>query len=189
MRFRKLSKSKDFLHRRRSTIVYVILATLFSGVLQNEQNFSLVIIGYTAAFWFYAYVELRRKYNRPRSESTRAILKVSTEPNIDWAVTTIGGELVVSGWGSRVVELPSNKTFVNRKLKVKYAEYLYCAEVTSGNGDAFVSLTVDDEDEFSQTVVCGSSGNQELLFTSLNTGYGTRHWLIPGFMQGIPSIR
>ena len=186
MKFRKIYKFNDFLFRRRSTIIYVVLATLFSGVLQNEQNFSLVIVWYTAAFWIYAYVELRRKYNRPRSGNTRAILKVSTEPNIDWAITTIDGELVVSGWGSRRVELPSNKTYVNRKLKVKYAEYVYCAEVTSGNGDAFVSLTVDSEDEFSQTVACSRSGNQELIFTSLNTGYGTRHWLIPGFLQGAP---
>jgi hypothetical protein len=187
MKFRRVSKFNDFLYRRRSIIIYVVLATLFSGVLQNEQKFSFAIIGYTAAFWVYTYVELRRKYNRPRSGNTHAILKVSTESNIDWAITTLDGELVVSGWGSRSVELPSNKTFVNRKLKVKYEEYVYCAEVTSGNGDAFVSLTVDDEDEFSQTVACGRSGNQELLFTSLNTGYGTRHWLIPGFLQGIPS--
>lgn len=187
MRFRKISRIRDFLVRRRSVIIYVVLATLFSGVLKNEQDFNLVIIGYTAAFWVYTYVELRRKYNRPRSGDTPAILKVSTEPNIDWAITSIDGELVVSGWGSRSIELPSNKTFVNRKIKVKYAEYVYCAQVTSGNGDAFVSLTVDNEEEFPQTVACGRSGNQELLFTSLNTGYGTRHWLMPGFLQGIPS--
>jgi hypothetical protein len=72
-------------------------------------------------------------------------------------------------------------------MKVKFSEYVYVVEVTSGNGDAFVSLTVDNEDEFPQTVACGRSGNQELLFTRLNTRYGTRHWLIPGFRQGIPS--
>ena len=187
MRLRKVTKFKDLLFRRRSVIVYIFLATVFSGVLQKGDNFSLSIVGYTVAFWAYTYIELRRKYNRPRSSNTQAILKVSTESNIDWAITTIDGELVVSAWGSRSIELPSNKTFVNRELKVKYAEYVYCAEVTSGNGDAFVSLTVDGEDEFSQTVACGRSGNQELLFTSLNTGYGTRHWLIPGFLQGIPS--
>jgi hypothetical protein len=187
MRLRKVTRFKDLLFRRRSLIVYIFLATVFSAVLQKGDSFSLSIAGYTAAFWVYTYVELRRKYNRPRSGNTNAILKVSTESSIDWAITTIDGGLVVSGWGSRRVELPSNKTYINRKLKVKYAEYVYCAEVTSGNGDAFMSLTVDDEDEFSQTVACGRSGNRELLFTSLNTGYGTRHWLIPGFLQGIPS--
>ena len=187
MKLSKIRRLKDLLYKRRSIIVYVVLSLVFSGVLQKGKSFSFAILGYTAAFWAYTYVELRRKYNRPRSSNTRAILKVSTESNIDWAITTIDGGLVVSGWGSRRVELPSNKTFVNRKLKVKYAEYVYCAEVTSGNGDAFVSLTVDGEDEFSQTVACGRSGNQELLFTSLNTGYGTRHWLLPGFLQGIPS--
>lgn len=50
MRFRKISRIKDFLVRRRSVIIYVVLATLFSGVLKNEQDFNLVIIGYTAAF-------------------------------------------------------------------------------------------------------------------------------------------
>ena len=97
------------------------------------------------------------------------------------------GELVVSGWGSRTVEIPSNKTFIDRARKVKYSEYLYVAEVLSGNGDAFVSLTVEDEDEFEQTVACSRSGESEVLYTSLNTGYGTKHWLIPGFLQGIPS--
>jgi hypothetical protein len=186
MGFRKVSNFKDSLFRRRSVIIYIFLATLFSGVLQKRDNLSIAIVGYAVTFWAYTYVELRRKYNKPRSGNTRAILKVSTESNVDWAITTIDGELVVSGWGSRIVGLPSNKTFVDRKLKVKYAEYVYCAEVTSGNGDAFVSLTVDDDDEFSQTVACGRSGNQELLFTSLNTGYGTRHWMIPGYFQGIP---
>ena len=183
----KIRRLRELLYKRRSIIVYVILSIFFSGILQKGASFSFAILGYTAAFWTYTYVELRRKYNRPRSSNTQAILKVSTESNVDWAITTIDGELVVSGWGSRRVELPSNKTFVNRQLKVKYAEYVYCAEVTSGNGDAFVSLTVDGEDEFLHTVACGRSGNQELLFTSLNTGYGTRHWLIPGFLQGIPN--
>ena len=187
MKLSKVRRIKDLLYKRRSSVVYLVLSIVFSGVLQKRASFSFAILGYTAAFWVYTYVELRRKYNRPRSSNIRAILKVSTESNIDWAITTINGELVVSGWGSKRLELPSNKTFINRKLKVKYAEYVYCAEVTSGNGDAFVSLTVDGEDEFSQTVACGRSGNQELLFTSLNTGYGTRHWLIPGFLQGIPT--
>ena len=187
MKLSKVRRLMDLLYKRRSIVVYVILSIAFSAVLQKGTSFSFAILGYTAAFWVYTYVELRRKYNRPRSSDTRAILKVSTESNIDWVITTIDGGLVVSGWGSRIVELPSNKTFVHRKLKVKYAEYVYCAEVTSGNGDAFVSLTVENEDEFPQTVACGRSGNQELLFTSLNTGYGTRHWLIPGFLQGIPS--
>lgn len=187
MKLSKIRWVRDLLYKRRSIVIYILLSIIFSGVLQKGTSFSFAILGYTTAFWVYTYVELRRKYNMPRSSNTRAILKVSTESNVDWAITTFDGELVVSGWGSRRVELPSNKTFVNRNLKMKYAEYVYCAEVTSGNGDAFVSLTVDGEDEFSQTVACGRSGNQELLFTSLNTGYGTRHWLIPGFLQGIPT--
>jgi hypothetical protein len=63
---------------------------------------------------------------------------------------------------------------------------MYCAAVTSGNRDTFVSLAVYSEDEFLQTVACGRSGNKEFLFTRLNAGYGTLHCLIPGFLEGIP---
>ena len=42
------------------------------------------------------------------------------------------------------------------------------------------------DDEFLQTVACGRSGDPEVLYIHLNTGYGTKHWLVPGFMQGIP---
>ena len=94
---------------------------------------------------------------------------------------------MVSGWGSRTVTLPSTGVRIERNMKVKFSEYVYVAEVTSGNGDAFVSLTVDDDDEFMQTVACGRSGKSEVLFTHLNTGYGTRHWIFPGFFQGIPA--
>jgi hypothetical protein len=61
------------------------------------------------------------------------------------------------------------------------------AEVLSGNGDAFMSLTVEEDDEFSHTVACGRSGEPEVLYTMLNTGYGTKHWLLPGFLQGMPA--
>jgi hypothetical protein len=138
-------------------------------------------------FWVYSYTEIRRKYQRPRDSETRATLKVSTEPNVDWAVTTLQGDLVVSGWGSRTLTLPSTGAYVERSMKVKFSEYEYAVEVTSGNGDALVSLTIDDDEEFLQTVVCGRSGDSEVLYTQLNTGYGTRHWLFPGFLQGVPS--
>ena len=111
---------------------------------------------------------------------------ISTEQFVDWAVTNMQGELVVSGWGNRTIELPSTGIRIERDTKVKYSEYTYVVEVTSGNGDAFVSLTVDGDDEFLQTVACGRSGDPEVLYTHLNTGYGTKHWLVPGFMQGIP---
>ena len=45
MRFCKISRIRDSLVRKRSVIIYVVLATLFSGVLKNEQGFDLVIIG------------------------------------------------------------------------------------------------------------------------------------------------
>jgi hypothetical protein len=189
MKKRKLSKIARAIYEKRTAVVYFALALVFSGLLRSRDQFTTLLVAYTATFWVYSYTELRRKYYRPRDPGTKATLKVSTEPFVDWAVTTIQGELVVSGWGNRTVELPSTEFHVERDRKVRYSEYVYVVEVTSGNGDAFVSLTVDDDDEFLQTVACGRSGDPEVIYTWLNTGYGTRHWLIPGFLQGIPSSR
>jgi hypothetical protein len=183
---RKLSKFAGAVFKNRTSIVYILLAFIFSGVLRSGDQFTTLLAVYTAMFWVYTYSELRRKYHRPRNPETKAILKVSTEPFVDWAVTNMQGELMVSGWGNRTIELPSTGIRIERDTKVKYSEYTYVVEVISGNGDAFVSLTVDGDDEFLQTVACGRSGYPEVLYTHLNTGYGTKHWLIPGFMQGIP---
>ena len=187
MKKRKLSKIARSIYEKRTAVVYFALALVFSGLLRSDDQFTTLLVVYTATFWVYSYTELRRKYHRPRSPETKATLKVSTEPFVDWAVTNLQGNLVVSGWGNRTVELPNTGIRVERDTKVKYSEFTYVVEVTSGNGDAFVSLIVDDDDEFLQTVACGRSGDPEVLYTHLNTGYGTRHWLIPGFLQGIPN--
>ena len=187
MKFRKLSKFAGALFKKRTSILYVLLAFVFSGVLRSGDQFTTLLAVYTAMFWVYSYTELRRKYHRPRNPETKATLKVSTEPFVDWAVSNMQGDLVVSGWGNRTLELPSTGIRIERDTKVKYSEFTYIVEVTSGNGDTFISLTVDGDDEFLQTVACGRSGDPEVLYTHLNTGYGTKHWLIPGFLQGIPS--
>ena len=187
MKSRKLSKIARAIYEKRTAVVYIVLAFIFSGLLRSGDQFTTLLVAYTATFWVYSYTELRRKYHQPRNPDTKAILKVSTEPFVDWAVTTMEGELVVSGWGNRTITMPSTGVHIERDRKVKYSEYVYIVEVTSGNGDAFVSLTVDCDDEFLQTVACGRSGDSEVLYTHLNTGYGTKHWLIPGFLQGIPA--
>ena len=186
MKNRKLSKIGRDIYEKRTAVIYLILALVFSELLRSGDQFTTLLLMYTATFWVYTYIELRRKYHRPRDPETKATLRVSTEPFVDWAVTTMQGELVVSGWGNRTVSLPNTGDHVEREMKVKFSEFVYVVEVTSGNGDAFVSLTVDGDDEFLQTVACGRSGDPEVLYTHLNTGYGTKHWLIPGFMQGIP---
>jgi hypothetical protein len=187
MKKRKLTKILRAIYEKRTAVVHIVLAFVFSGLLRSGDQFTTLLVVYTATFWVYSYTELRRKYHRPRNPETKATLKVSTEPFVNWAVTTMEGELVVSGWGNRTITLPSTGVLIERDRKVKYSEYVYIVEVTSGNGDAFVSLTVDDDDEFLQTVACGRSGDSEVLYTHLNTGYGTKHWLIPGFLQGIPA--
>ena len=187
MNSQKMSKVASSIYRKRTAIIYVLLALVFSRMLHSGDQFISSVSFFTAMFWVYSYTELRRKYHRPRDPETKATLKVFTEPNVDWAVTTMQGELVVSGWGSRTLTLPSTGAHVERSMKVKFSEYVYVVEVTSGNGDAFVSLTVDEDDEFLQTVACGRSGKSEVLYTRLNTGYGTRHWIVPGFLHGVPS--
>ena len=187
MKKRKLPKIARAIYEKRTAVVYFVLAFVLSGLLRSGDQFTTLLVAYTATFWVYSYTELRRKYHRPRSPETKATLKVSTEPFVNWAVSTMEGQLVVSGWENRPITLPSNGVHIERDRKVKYSEYVYIVEVTSWNGDAFVSLTVDDDDEFLQTVACGRSGDSEVLYTHLNTGYGTKHWLIPGFLQGIPA--
>ncbi len=187
MKSQNLFHKANVIYEKRTIVAYVLLAFTLSGVLRSGDQFTTHLVAYTATFLVYTYTELRRKHHRPQNPGTKAILKVSTEPFVDWAVTNMQGELVVSGWDNRAIELPSTGIRIERDTKVKYSEYTYIVEVTSGNGDAFVSLTVDGDDEFLQTVACGRSGDPEVLYTHLNTGYGTKHWLIPGFMQGIPA--
>ena len=52
--------------------------------------------------------------------------------------------------------------------------------------EVLASLTVETDDEISEIV--GVSGGNEpvLLDTSLPISYGTRHWLFPPFLQGLP---
>jgi hypothetical protein len=187
VKFNKMKKTIRNAYKRRTAIIYGVMALALSKILHAGDHFMFSIFLFTAMFWVYSYTELRKRYHRPHDPETRATLKVSTESFVDWAITNMQGDLVVSGWGNRTIELPSTGIRIERDTKVKYSEYTYVVEVTSGNGDAFVSLTVDGDDEFLQTVACGRSGDPEVLYTHLNTGYGTKHWIVPGFLQGIPS--
>ena len=128
MKSRKLSKIARAIYEKRTAVVYFALAFVFSGLLRSGDQFTTLLVAYTATFWVYTYAELRRKYHRPRNPETKATLKVSTESFVDWAVTNMEGELVVSGWGNRIVELPSTEIRIERDTKVKYSEYTYVVE-------------------------------------------------------------
>ena len=177
---------KQLFRKQRMLFNHIAIAIALLAVLANRNATATTTFWFSTLFWAYIYIDVRKKLHRPRNPATRATLKVTTEPNVDWALTTPNGELVVSGWGSQTLKLPSNQSFVNPDSKIRYAEYVFIAEVLSSNGDAFMSLTVDEDDEFSHTVACGHSGEPEVLYTMLNTGYGTKHWLVPGFLQGVP---
>ena len=172
--------------RHRTHVVFISFVFVFSTVLNHRDSSPYAFFGYTALFWIYTYIEMSKQIRRPHDPETRAKLRVSTDDSVDWAVTTMQGDLVVSGRGNRTIELPCTGTRIDRGTKVKFSEFVYCAEVVSGNGDAFVSLTVGNDDEFLQTVACGQSGDPEVLYTCLNTGFGTKHWLLPVSFQGIP---
>ena len=157
-----------------------------TAVLGREKWFQPIYVCTLLMFWFHLYVKIR-KYSRPHPSDTRATLKVSTSPDVDWAVVTMEGKLFHSGWGSQTIQVPSTSTYVDREYKCKYSEYVYEVSVSSSNGDAFAALMVDDDEELMQTTVCSSAGESQIVCTSLITAYGTKHWLIPGFLQGIPS--
>ena len=78
MKSRKLSKIAQAIYEKRTAVIYVLLAFIFSGVLQSGDQFTELLVVYTALFWVYSYTELRRKYHRPRNPETKATLKVST---------------------------------------------------------------------------------------------------------------
>ena len=182
----RLFTFNELFQKKRMLTNHVVVAICLLIVLSSQKATVTTTFWCTMVFWTYILIDFRRVHYRPHNPDTRATLKVTTEPNVDWALTTPNGELVVSGWGSQTLKLPSNQSFVNPDSKMRYAEYVFIAEVLSGNGDAFMSLTVEEDDEFSHTVACGRSGEPEVLYTMLNTGYGTKHWLIPGFLQGMP---
>lgn len=181
--FTQLTPKRIFDLKKPSPVL-AIVALLFCGLLKEESWYRVAFCSVSICFWMYAYIYLQ-KSNRPHDSSTRAFLKIFTEPNVDWAVMTTRGDLVVSGFGPRAISLPN--TGSHKVGKFIFTEYVYLVGVVSGNGDLFASLMVDGDDEFKRTVACGRSGEQELLFTSLITGYGNRHWLIPGIFQGLPT--
>ena len=121
MKKRKLIKIARAIYEKRTAVVYIVLAFIFSGLLGSDDQFTTLLVVYTASFWIYTYTELRRKFHRPRSPETKATLKVSTEPFVAWAVTNIQGDLVVSGWGNRTIELLSTGIRIERDTKVKYS--------------------------------------------------------------------
>lgn len=156
-----------------------------TAVMGGKNWYQTICMSTLLMLWIHLYVRIRR-YNRPHSPDTRATLKVSTSPNVDWEAVAFRGNVLHSGRGSQTIQVSSTSTYIDRARKYKYSEFVYEVSVSSGNGDAFAALMVDDDDEVLQTVVCSRAGEPQLIYTDLITAYGTKHWLIPGFLQGIP---
>ena len=162
----------------------VLLVCLYIS-LRNYQYFWL-IGGFVYLTFFlvsYASVQYTRK---PFPSNYEACLKVHASMNTEWIVRGIYGETVYEGKGSETKLLPKIATYQSKNRKKIVAEFVYLFEVNSPNANVLASLTVETDDEISETV--GLSGGDEpaLLYTSLPIRYGTRHWLFPPALQGYP---
>ena len=75
MKSRKLTKTARAIYEKRTAVIYVLLALIFSGVLRSGDQFATLLFVYTAMFWIYSYSELRRKYHRPRNPGNQSDIK------------------------------------------------------------------------------------------------------------------
>jgi hypothetical protein len=162
----------------------VLLICLFV-YLRNYEHFWLIagIIYLTFFFVSYASVQYTRK---PFPSNYEARLRVHASENIEWIVRGVYGETVYEGTGSKTKSLPKVATYQSRNRKKIVAEFVYFLEVDAPNVSVLASLTVETDDEISETVGIKGGDEPTMLYASIPISYGTRHWLIPPFLQGYP---
>ena len=175
-------KSEKLLEFGASTTV--LLVCLYIS-LRNNQYFWLVAGFVYLTFFFVSYASVQHT-RKPFPSNYEACLKVHAPKNTEWIVRGVYGETVYEGKGSETKLLPKIATYQSKNRKNIVAEFVYLLEVYSPNASVLASLTVETDDEISETV--GISGGDEpaLLYTSLPIRYGTRHWLFPPALQGYP---
>lgn len=178
-------KSEKLLEFGASTTV--LLVCLYIS-LRNYQYFWL-IAGFVYLTFFlvsYASVQYTRK---PFPSNYEACLKVHASMNTEWIVRGIYGETVYEGKGSEAKLLPKVATYQSRNRKKIVAEFVYLLEVNSPNASVLASLTVETDDEISETVGINGGDEPTMLYASIPISYGTRHWLVPPFLQGYPKAK
>ena len=94
----RLFTFKELFQKKRMLTNHVVVAICLLIVLSSQKATVTTTFWCTMVFWTYILIDFRRVHYRPHNPDTRATLKVTTEPNVDWALTTPNGELVVSGW-------------------------------------------------------------------------------------------
>ena len=179
---RFLIRSEKLLDFGASTTVLLICLFIY---LRNYDYFWLVagIIYLTFFFVSYASVQYTRK---PFPSNYEACLRVHASDNTEWIVRGVFGETVYEGLGSKAKLLPKVATYQSRNRKKIVAEFVYFLEVDAPNASVLASLTVETDDEISETVGIKGGDEPTMLYASIPIGYGTRHWLIPPFLQGYP---
>ena len=70
---------------------HVVVAVCLLIVLSSQKATVTTTFWCTMVFWTYILIDFRMKHFRPHNPDTRATLKVTTEPNVDWALTTPNG--------------------------------------------------------------------------------------------------
>jgi hypothetical protein len=153
--------------------------------LRNNKHFFLIAGFIYLMFLLISYTSLQ--YTRkPFPSDYEARLKVHASANTEWTVRGLYGETVCEGMGSEEKLLPKIATYRSENRKNIVAEFVYLLEVNSPMASVLASLTVETDDVVSETVGINGGDEPTLLYTSLPISYGTRHWLIPPFLQGYP---
>ncbi len=179
---RFIIKPEKFLEFGAATTV--LLLCLYVSFKNNEYFWQIVGFVYLV-FLAVSYVSLQ--YTRkPFPINHEASLRVHAAENIEWTIRGVDDETVYGGRGSEEYALPKTSTYRSENRKEIVAEFVYLLEVNTPNANVLASLTVETDDEISETVGINGGDEPTLLYTSIPIGYGTRHWIVPPFLQGYP---
>jgi hypothetical protein len=179
---RFLIRPEKLLEFGASTTVLLICLYVY---LRNYEHFWLIGGFIYFVFLTVSYVSVQHT-RKPFSPNYEACLKVHASRNTEWVVRGVYGETVYEGKGSETKLLPKIATYQSKNRKKIVAEFVYLLEVYSPNASVLASLTVETDDEISETVGINGGDEPALLYTSLPIRYGTRHWLFPPALQGYP---
>ena len=137
--------------------------------------------------WFITVVYVSARFTcKPFGPDYQATLKVFASSATSWLVHGVYGELLYEGSGSENILISKSSSYRSRSRRTVVAEFACWIEVVTPDGDVLTSLTVETDDEISSTVAVRSDDKPQLVYTSVPSSYGTKHWLYPACLQGVP---
>ena len=137
--------------------------------------------------WFITVVYVSARFTcKPFGPDYQATLKVFASSATSWLVHGVYGELLCEGSGTETLLISKAATYRSRSWRTVAAEFVCLVEVISPDSDILASLTVETDDEISATIGVRSGDEPVLLYTHAPIQYGSRHWLFPAFLQGVP---